>query len=126
MATDTTRTVPMFLGFGDYDNNFAAMFYRNKDLVALDDVTLPDYTSQPHLDELAYIDKHAQPSHHTETPEIMKEFHGKITGELAAKEIPSRIKSGDVHAAIYDFANEQTYVSHGITDEKGDYIKNAW
>jgi hypothetical protein len=33
-------------------------------------------------------------------------YHGTITGELVAQEFPKRMKSGDVHAAVYDFPNK--------------------
>jgi hypothetical protein len=36
------------------------------------------------------------------------------------------MKSGDVHAAVYDWPNKQTYIARGIADDKGKYIKKAY
>ena len=55
------------------------------------------------------IDKFAQPSHSKTAPKVVKEFYGKITGELVAKSFP-----GKMH---YDFGNKQTYIAHGIVDD---------
>lgn len=35
------------------------------------------------------------------------------------------MKTGDVHAVVYDWANLQTYIAHGVTDENGEFIKQA-
>lgn len=91
MAQANTRTWPVWLGFGDGENNFIPILYNSEEVKVLDDVTLPNLTSQPHFDQLAYIDKHAQPSKHTDAPEVMEEFYGKITGELVAQEMPARM-----------------------------------
>lgn len=56
----------------------------------------------------------------------MEMFYGQITGELVAQEMPARMRTGDVHAAVYDWANKQTYIAHGVTDEDGKFVKQAF
>ena len=102
------------------------MLYYDDAVEALDEWSLPGYTSQPHFDSVAYVDKHDQPSKDPTLPNLIKEYYGKMTGELVAGEFPNKMKSGDVHTAIYDFGKKQTYISHGITDEKGEFISKAW
>ena len=58
MARATSRTWAMWLGVGDYMNNFEIMLYKNTEVLALDEWSVPDYTSQPHFDHIAYVDRH--------------------------------------------------------------------
>ena len=96
----------MWLGIGDSDDNFIPMLYTNEEVRQLDDTTLPNLTSQQHFDDLAYIDKFGQPSDSKTAPKVMEQYYGKITGELVAQEFPHQMHTGDVHAAVYDWANK--------------------
>lgn len=68
MAKENDRTWAVWLGIGDENNNFIPMLYGHDEVKALDDKTLPNLTSQKQFDDLAYIDKHAQPSSHPDAP----------------------------------------------------------
>ena len=50
-----------------------------------------------------------------------------MTAENVVGNFPHETTSGDVHIAIYDFPNKETYIAQGRTDEKRwDWVKKAY
>ena len=127
MAKSAARTWPVWLGIGDYNNKFIPMLYDHKEVHTFDEKALADLLpEQDHFDNVMLIDKFAQPSHSKTAPKVVEDYYGKITGELVAKKFPGKMRSADVHAAVYDFANKQTYVAHGIVDDQEQFVKKAY
>lgn len=127
MAKKTKRTWSVWLGIGDYESQeFEAMIYDEEEATGLTDETLPKLTSQKAFHGVEYIDKHPQPSAHTDVPTLVNDYYGKLDAETVATVFPQTMNSGDVHLAVYDFDLAQTYISHGKVDTNGDYIYQAW
>lgn len=77
-----TRTWAIFMGVGDYETQeMDIVGYREADFHAYTDVTMPAVTLQPYMESLVYVDKHPQPSHATDLPELLQQFYGNMTIE---------------------------------------------
>lgn len=86
---------------------------------------MPSVTSQPFLEHVVYVDKHAQPSNYSpndsdELYTALADFHGDITLDTA-RTIIQYHRSGDVHIAQYDFGAKQVQVAVGRINEHGRY-----
>jgi hypothetical protein len=80
-------------------------------------------TGQPYLENVAYVDKHPQPSGEGPTgtlPTSLADFYGNITSENS-KVIAQYHQTGDVHIATYDYSAKVMYASFGKTNHKGEY-----
>ena len=94
--------------------------------ISYDDKTLPGLTNQTQFNNVAYIDKHPQPSSHPDMPALVKQWYGNLSGTNVAQNLPRGMQSGDVHVAVYDFANEQVLFATGTTDgPAGPYTRLA-
>jgi hypothetical protein len=63
IAHQKKRTWAIFLGFGDYNTqDFDLIVYDKAEVRSLDPQTTPDITGQKVIENVAYIDKHCQPS----------------------------------------------------------------
>mmetsp|Transcript_22885 Transcript_22885/g.38330 ORF Transcript_22885/g.38330 Transcript_22885/m.38330 type:complete len:441 (+) Transcript_22885:3-1325(+) len=128
IAQNAKRTWGVWLGIGDYSSQeFLAMDYQQAHATAYDDKSLPSRTNQSGFKNVAYIDKHPQPSVHPELPNLVKKFYGNITAPNVVKNFPLQTQSGDVHIAIYDLGQNNVFFSTGITDASGtNYIRKAY
>ena len=127
IAQAAKRTWSVWLGFGDYESQeFTAMLYDQAAATPYDDTTLPQLTNQTAIKDVAYIDKHPQPSPHPDMPALVQKYYGKLDGTTVAQQLPRGMQSGDVHVAVYDFANEQVLLASGSTDgPSGNYTRLA-
>jgi len=118
------RTWAIWIGIGDYETQqFDLVGYSQASSVVYTDVTAPTMTEQPYLENLAYVDKHPQPSHDGATgtlPTSLADFYGNITSETS-KIIAQHHQTGDVHIATYDYSAKVMYVSVGKTNHAGDF-----
>ena len=125
MAVAANRTWGVWLGFGDAaSQEMLVVEYMQASAEAYDDRTLPALTGQPPFPQVAYIDKHAQPSVDDKTlPEALTPLLGQLSASVMAQEIPRATQSGDVHIAVYDFTLGRSAVlfALGSTDENGTY-----
>lgn len=126
-AHSANRTWAIFLGAGGYKNSAVTgkpiriMTYRQKDVNDYDDVTIGTVTKAPYIENVAYVDKHPQPSRADDLPHVMMAQHGNITAEWTVQNVPRRVQSGDSHIAIYDMQHAQLFVSAGRTTPDGQY-----
>jgi hypothetical protein len=127
IAKAAKRTWSVWLGFGDdTSQEFIAMLYDQAGAVSYDDKTLPVLTNQTAFTDVAYIDKHPQPSTHPDMPALVKQYYGNLTADNVAQNIPRGMQSGDVHVAVYDFANKKVMFATGTTDgPAGPYTRLA-
>lgn len=118
------RTWAMWVGVGDFaSNTFDLVGYKQESALVYNDVTMPAMTGQPYLENIAYVDKHPQPSGDGPTgslPTALTSFYGNITSE-SSKIITQFHETGDLHIASYDFEHSVMYVSIGRINHDGDY-----
>jgi hypothetical protein len=118
------RTWAIFIGVGDYESNTLDIVgYKQDSSVAYTDVTMPSMTGQPYLENIAYVDKHPQPSHDGPTgtlPTALTDFYGNITLETS-KTITQYHQTGDLHIASYDFTAKNMNLAVGRINHEGQY-----
>lgn len=114
------RTWAIWIGVGDYTQKLSLIGYKQDSALAYDDVTMPSMTGQPYIENIAYVDKHPQPSHSTDLPQALQDFHGNVTCETS-KTITKFHQTGDVHIATYDFTNKWMYLAIGRINGEGQY-----
>ena len=59
--------------------------------------------AHPKFDGLVFVDKHTQPSENPCMGDLMSEYYGNITPEIAIRNIVGPFQTGDLHAALYDY-----------------------
>lgn len=84
------------------------------------------FTNQSRFKDVAYIDKHPQPSVHPTLPQLVKDYYGKLSVQQVIQNIPRLTQSGDVHIGAYDFGSSKAYIARGIVDANGDFITYAY
>jgi len=110
------RTCSIFLGLGDHgDGNFKAVEYSHDRVEVFgDDTPFPGYEptppAHPLLNDVVYVDKHTQPSSDPCLASLLQKNYGSI-GPQALIDVTSIFQTGDMHAAVYDYKNNQVYVS---------------
>lgn len=131
-AQDSKRTWAMFMGLGDFaSQKFDLVAYRMQDANVYDDTNIHEITSMPVLKDVAYVDKHPQPSDDPSLPQALSDFYGNITMENA-RVITQYHKTGDVHIAVYDYSAREMLVSIGRVNKEGQYMpeggtqKDVW
>lgn len=126
IAQAANRTWSVWLGVGDeHSQQFRAMLYEEASATPYDDTTLPSLTNQTAIKDVAYIDKHPQPSPHPDMPQLVKRFYGNLTARNVVQYIPRLMDSGDVHVAVYDWGAKKVYLAMGITNSSGGYVRKA-
>lgn len=128
------RTFAIWVGVGDYaTQTFDLVAYKEDSSIVYNDVTAPSMTGQPFIENVAYVDKHPQPSGEGPTgtlPTALSDFHGNITLENT-KTILKYHQTGDLHIAAYNFGDKEMYVSIGRINSEGQYgpedgDKDSW
>jgi hypothetical protein len=126
IAQNASRTWSVWLGVGDYaSQSFLAMNYKMASADAYDDKSLPSLTNQTAFEDVAYIDKHPQPSLHPDMPSLVQKHYGNMSAENVATIFPRLMESGDVHTATFDFGKKQALLQVGTTDESGAFTRLA-
>ena len=124
IAEKATRTWGVWLGVGDArSSSFLAIEYTRASANAYDAATLPKLTGQPKFADVAYIDKHPQPSDDPAMHDALAPMIGSVTARSVAQTLPRATGSGDVHIAVYDFNPDEpaVLVSLGRTNANGSY-----
>jgi hypothetical protein len=115
------RTWAMFIGVGDFTSQqFDLIGYREQGAQIYSDQTITEVTSQPIMNQIAYVDKHPQPSGDDHLPSALSSLYGNLTAPNC-RMVTQYHETGDVHIAFYDFANKQMLLSIGRTNSKGEY-----
>ena len=134
LAQAATRTWGIWLGVGDgATNEFVALEYMRASAIAYNASTLPALTGQTPFEDVAFIDKHPQPSTDTAMRRaVAPMLPGKVTAETIAQNVPRYTQSGDVHIAVYDWdrTDPTLLVALGSTSANGTYVgtggRSAW
>lgn len=106
------RTCPIFVGLGDYSNQFRAIEYSYEIVEVYDDHNSPTWNDHPNFEGLVYIDKHVQPSSDPCMPSLLEKYYGSLNVQNTIQYIAPIFETGDMHVAVYDFANNYMYVSN--------------
>ena len=126
IAQKAKRTWSVWMGVGDYTSDqFLVMLYDEDAASPYNDQTLPLLTNQTGFTDVAYIDKHPQPSPHVLMPQLVNQSYGHINSTMMAQNFPRLMQSGDVHVLAYDFAAKKALISTGINNSTGGYIRLA-
>jgi hypothetical protein len=119
------RTSTFFFGAGFRESNtFFDSEYGANDWKIFTDQNFTAFENHPQMDNLLWITKHAQPDTRPCTHELIKAQYGKISPEWIIRDFTARHQSGDLHIAVYDFANDTIYLSGAsVLDNKGNFLK---
>merc|ERR550537_1602568 len=116
IAQDAKRTWGVWLGYGDFaSQEFVAMDYQQAHALPYDDQSLPSRTNQTLYKDVAYIDKHPQPSNetdHPELPSVIDQNYGNITAQLVAQTFPN-VHESDVFVFNDKFTSKYFKVKIG-------------
>ncbi|KAJ9457972.1 Protein dcd1B [Diplonema papillatum] len=111
------RTWGVWLGVGDVSSQqFRALQYQMSEVKSYDYMNISQATNGTEIDHVVYVDRHPQPSHDPAMYNALKMFPGNLTGLNIAQNVPRLTRSGDVHLAVFDFAEEQVYMGFGLTN----------
>ena len=123
---EVKRTWAMYVGVGDFvSQKMDIVLYQQASAIPYTDVTMPTVTSQPYLESVVYVDKHAQPSNYdpNDSDELytpLSDFYGDISLDTA-RTIIQYHRSGDVHIQQVDFGEGVVQVAIGRVDIHGRY-----
>ncbi len=124
-ALAANRTWGVWLGVGDVaSQRFIALRYSEAEATAFDDTTLPALTAQPRIRNVAYLDKHAQPSptDHSYPDAINRVLQaGGLSAAAVASNIPRAHQTGDVHIAVYDMAPDSAAMLVAVGTTSANY-----
>jgi hypothetical protein len=118
------RTCPIFVGVGDHQSGtFNSFEYSYSVIRQFNDTTsFPGYApmspQHPLFNDLVYIDKHTQPSGDPCMASLLQENYGHID-PLNTIDLIGQFETGDLHAAVYDFAANEMYI--GVATQTGTF-----
>ena len=127
IAEKADRTWAVFLGVGNFKTQrFDALGYREKSVEVYSANNCSKVTGQESIPDVAYIDKHPQPSRDSaHTMQVLLQKYAKTGGldaKTTAQNLPRLTQSGDVHVTVYDFGPKPTtYLAIGKIDINGTY-----
>jgi len=121
------RTWSIWIGIGDYSTqSFDLVGYKQDSSIVYSDETIGTETGQEYIEDVCYVDKHPQPSHANDLPELIKNAHGSMDF-TAIQDIVQGHDTGDLHYASYDFGSHEMILAIGRTNEKGEYgVDGEW
>lgn len=120
-VNSVTRTWGIWIGVGDYaSQKLNLLAYQQSGVDVFDDVSIAGNNGASYIENIAFVDKHQQPSHFTDLSVALNDFHGNVTLETS-KTIAKFHQTGDVHIASYDFLHKAMYVAIGKANEDGQY-----
>nr|CAG4718850.1 unnamed protein product [Naegleria fowleri] len=109
---NTARTCSIHVGVGDSKTGqFRGVEYSAKKLNIYNWMTQPTYPQHPALPNIVYWDKHPQPTHQYCLGALLQRYYGQLNVENAIQ-IMANAATGDVQAAVFDFAKNQVYVAN--------------
>ena len=131
IAEKSHRTWAVFLGVGDFQTQrFDALGYREKSVQVYSANNCSKVTGQAPIPDVAYIDKHPQPSRDSAKtlPALLQKYAAEsgLDAKTVAQNIPRLTQSGDVHVTVYDFGPKPTtYLAIGRIDANGT-CESCW
>jgi len=113
---DSKRTCSVFVGVGDgtpganQSQPFTISRYSHEYVkdYALDAA----WPGHPAVKNMMYVNKHVQPSHDPCLGSLLQKYEGTLTADTLARRVAAVHGTGDLQAAVYDFAAMQAYVAN--------------
>jgi len=115
------RTCAIWIGLGDYSNQFRAIEYSVDKVRVFDDRNFPQYKEHPRLPGAVYVDKHPQPSHHPCLGSLMQKYYGQLNAVTIKEHISAEHATGDAQIAIYDYAEMKAFIAFASPYENGQF-----
>jgi len=113
--SDEKRTCDLILGVGDGKlGEFRGFEYSYSQFKVFDDQNLEPFnqTWHPRIKDIVYWGMDwICPGYNKVLSDLLMEYHGQITPELAIQKISAPEQSGDNHLAYYDLTNMKFWVS---------------
>ena len=107
------RTCAVRLGIGGrLENKFYGAQVAAKAYELFNSSTDNDPPNHPAIKDIVYWDKHSQPSPSDCFPTLFKQYYGNISAERLALDVAPVAKTGDLHAAIFDYPNQIAFFSN--------------
>lgn len=108
------RTCSIFVGIGDkFNDEFTIVGYSYPEVDIYNWRNFPAYPPAHNLfTDALFLDKHVQPSGDACLNDLVTEFYGNLSATNVFQFITAYAQTGDMHIAVYDFANRYMYVSN--------------
>jgi len=110
------RTCRIWIGVGHDTANGGETALMNMDAKEFNvfnwqNLTGSPWPGHPNIADVAYVDKHMQPSHNPCLGELLTAARGQLSAEYLATEVSGIEQSGDIHAATFDDRAQTVYFS---------------
>jgi len=115
------RTCSIWIGLGDYSNQFRSMQYSLDEVRIYDDRNFPEYKGHPRLPGAVYVDKHVQPSSDPCLGSLMESHYGQLDAVTIKEHISAEHATGDSQVAIYDYAHMFVYLAYASPYENNQF-----
>ena len=124
IAQKAERTWGIWLGVGDAtEGRLEVIRYDKAAADTFDDSTLPALTGKPELADVAYVDKHPQPSTRDGSlQEAVTSRYGQLNAATVAQNLPRLHKTGDVHIMVVDYATNHLLIAIGSTSANNTFV----
>jgi isopenicillin-N N-acyltransferase-like protein len=107
------RTCALHLGIGGYaDNSFLGAMVDYKQVILVNDSTVTPYPQHPYFEDIVYWDKYSQPTSSYCFADLFTAHYGEFTAELLATNFAGWARTGDLHAAVFDYAHRIAFFSN--------------
>ncbi|ETO13965.1 hypothetical protein RFI_23402 [Reticulomyxa filosa] len=124
------RTCYLILGVGDgKQDEFLGYQYSTSVLNAYTDTNMEPYneTWHPRIDNIVYWGMDwMDPGYSGALSQQLELYYGNITYNTAIKDIIAHVQSGDLHIALYDYANDQVFISIHSKSDQNTAFQNAY
>ena len=126
----TRRTCNLLLGVGDGNTGtFRGFQVSNSVCNVVDDQNLipQNETWHPRIENVVYwaMDWKCE-AWYLKFKELLTEHHGRITGEVAVRQIVPLLTSGNLQTVVYDLTNMEVYLAYGYRTDDSSLKINAF
>jgi hypothetical protein len=122
---EVKRTWAIWVGVGDGSSQELNLVgYKGDSANVYTDETMPTMNGQPFIKDIAYVDKHPQPSRdgaNGTLPTALKHYYGAIDIPTTSQVVKYH-ETGDLHWAAYDFKNQKMALAVGKINKDGEYM----
>lgn len=124
------RTCDLILGVGSgNEGNFTGVEYSASVANFITDTNLQPVndTWHPQIENVVYWGMDwLCPGYSQRLSELLIEYHGVLTPEIAMSDVVARTQTGNLHVAVYDLSEEQMYVSFAANSSNTSPKQNAY
>lgn len=110
-VASANRTCAIWMGLGD-GAEFKEVAYSNQEVGIINPKNFRPYLNHDRFDSLLFINKHVQPSSEPCMNDLIHWLYGQIDAPALARDVCGREETGNMHIAIYDYLEEEMWVSN--------------